>query len=55
MQYTVIQNQIISIKIMTKAKKIIYSVFRCKQFVWMDNVAKLPVDGSKWEKKYVKV
>ena len=34
---------------------IIYSVFRCKQFVWMEMSRKLPVDGFKWKKKYVKI
>ena len=29
-------------------------MFRCKQFVWMDNV-KLPVDGFKWKKMYIKI
>ena len=24
---------------------------RCKKFVWMGNVLKLPADGFKWEKK----
>ena len=33
-----------------------FSVFRCKQFVWMDDVHpyKLPVNGFKWAEKLSK-
>ena len=33
-----------------KKRIIIYSVFRWKQFAWMGNVSKLPLDGFRWKK-----
>ena len=36
---------------MIKNHIIIPYVFRCKQFIWMGNASKFPVNGFKWVKK----